>query len=414
MANKLRDKTYRVRYDVLPTDGKRRDRRTETLENTTKREAEAYEALKRVELVAARKAQATGETPKELVTLESLFKAFLDAKASSAEATTVQRYAAICKVYLSHFGKMRAQDLRPVHLTKKYAEFRAHGASGKPISGGTLHHIHATFKSILNWASKRGLVARSVADVAWAVSDDLPKRNDPELPALSTDELEAVLAEAKNPTPTTNGRKRAYYPWLYAAMETSASTGARRGEVLALRWSDVDWTSEELTIARSVTEWRTFKKPKSGKTREVHLDDELREVLEAHRAAQDAEKEAMGTAYVDQDLVFAGPDGSTLDPAWFGDAAQRCIDRAGVRRITLHGLRRTLATLALEGGADVHLISKQLGHSDVRTTERYLHIRPTRNAEVSAAFRRMRRNGRPSSGIDLGEREVGEAETLMK
>ncbi len=169
-----------------------------------------------------------------------------------------------------------------------------------------------------------------------------------------------------------------------------------------------------VSIPRSLTEFRTFKKPKSDKTRWVLLDDELAAVLQEHRMAQDEEKRAIGSAYVDQDLVFARADGSALDPAWFGDAAQRCIDRAGVTRITLHDLRRTLATLALEGGADVHLISRQLGHSDVRTTERYLYIRPTRNAEVSAAFRRMRRSGNPSSGRDLAEAEVGEAETPIK
>jgi integrase len=87
--------------------------------------------------------------------------------------------------------------------------------------------------------------------------------------------------------------------------------------------------------------------------------------------------------------VFASPDGSTLNPAWFGDAVQGCIDRAGVTRITLHGLRDTFATLALEDGANILLIRDFLGHSDSRVTEaRYLHVRPQRLAEVSAAFER--------------------------
>jgi len=390
MANKIRQDTYRVVYDVFPEKGKRRDRRTETLENTTKKEAEAYEALKRAELVAARKAQATGEIPKDLVKLESVFEAFLDAKGSSAEATTVQRYAAICKGYLSHFGGMRAQDLRPLHLTRKYAEFRVKGAAGRPISARTIHHVHNTLKTILNWAARRGMVSRNVADVAWAVSDDLPKPNTPKPLALTGAELKAVLAEAKNPTPSTTGRKRTHYSWLYPAMVTSAFTGARRGEVIGLRWSDIDWTRQTLTIAQSVTEWRTFKKPKSDEIRRLDLSPALAAVLQEHRAAQDAEKRALGTAYTDQGLVFANPDGSTINPAWFGDAAQRCIDRSGVTRITLHGLRDTQATLALEGGADIRLISKRLGHSDSKITEqRYLDIRPIRDAEVSAAFERM-------------------------
>jgi len=282
-VKKIGEKRYRVMYEVLRQPGEPRKRRSIVLENTTRKAADAFEAQKKADLVTAREAQAIGQRPRDSITLGAVFEAFLEAKQASKEATTVQRYESLIRNYLARFSDLRPNQLSATHLIEAYGEFGKQGYCGKSISVTTLHHVHSTLKTVLRWAFRRGLVSRDVADLALAVSDDLPKRNNPKPLALTPDELRAVLEEAKNPSPPRKGGRRPYHAWLFAAIVTSAFTGARRGEVLALRWSDIDFENKGLTIARSVTQWRTFKKPKSDKARWLPLRDSLSAVIQEHR-----------------------------------------------------------------------------------------------------------------------------------
>jgi len=113
------------------------------------------------------------------------------------------------------------------------------------------------------------------------------------------------------------------YAAFYPAVAFAAYTGARRGEVLALRWSELDFDAGTVTISRSLAQTRDglfFKEPKSGRTRTLSISSTLVAILCSHRVAQGAEKLALGAAYQDEGLVFARPDGSSLTPWNFGAA----------------------------------------------------------------------------------------------
>ena len=148
-----------------------------------------------------------------------------------------------------------------------------------------------------------------------------------------------------------------------------------------------------VTISRSLSETkgsRTFKDPKNGETRTISISTALVAVLRSHRAAQAAEKLALGAGYEDQDLVFARPDGSPIPPWNFGSAFRDLVKRSGVPRIRLHDLRDTHASLLAKAGIPLHVISRRLGHSSITiTADRYIGRYRDQDEAAASAFERL-------------------------
>jgi integrase len=170
----------------------------------------------------------------------------------------------------------------------------------------------------------------------------------------------------------------------------AASTGARRGEILGLRWRNLDLDSGRAAIVEtliSVRDVPTFSTPKTEKARRsIVLDKATVETLRAHRAAQVRERLAIGPAYHESDLVFCREDGSPLRPASLTQAFQRHARAAGLPRIRLHDLRHGWATLALELGIHPKVVSERLGHASINITlDTYSHV--SQSVEADAAER---------------------------
>jgi integrase len=382
--------SYRIEYDLLPENGRRRQKR-ETLKGVTKKQAEAVLAQREAEVLAQRKALENGDSVKDEVTLSTLFEGFLKQKRTQKEETTIRRYDTLVKLYLKpKFGSMQAKQLKPHHLMSAYSEWLEQGREGrKSVSAKTIRHAHELLRNILNWGVRRDLLSRNVA--ALVADDDLPKAIAPKPVALTEEELRKLLAEAKNPT--IRAKKRGYLssqPWFYPAVAFAAYTGCRRGEGVAIRWQDVSFENKSVTIARSLTESMTFKAPKNDKTRTIAMPEALATVLKTHRAAQAEERLFLGPGYKDQDLVFAHADGSAIDPWNFGSAVRDLILRSGVTAITLHGLRDTHASLCAKAGVPLEVVSNRLGHASIGVTaSRYLHVYSDRDAEAASAFDRL-------------------------
>jgi integrase len=160
--------------------------------------------------------------------------------------------------------------------------------------------------------------------------------------------------------------------WLAPAYILAASTGMRRGEVLGLRWSDVDLATRTLSIRQTIITVAyevQVSEPKTARGRRtISLDAETAAVLQGHRVAQREERFANPSTFDDGDLVFARPDGRPIHPDYFSQTFERSIRRAGLRRVRLHDLRHTYATLALIAGVDSKTVSARLGHSTVAFT----------------------------------------------
>lgn len=384
-VKRLGDKKYRIVYDVPPSGGNPRKQKRETLVGVTKKEAEATRA-KRIEDVA------TGRCVKDDdMTLSELFESFMAQKRSTGlEQTTLARYQNLFDCHLtSAFGKLKVKELKQGHLVKQYLSWKEKGSRERPISARTIRHAHETLRNALSYAVRMEYVSRNVASLV--SSDDLPKVIKPKPKALSEAELLRLLAEAKNPS--SRSKKRGYLssqPWFYPAVTFAAFTGCRRGEILAVRWSDVSFENKTVTIARSLTERMTFKAPKNDRTRTLATSETLCAVLRSHKAAQAKDRLALGEAYKDQGLVFCHADGSPIDPWNFGSAVRDCIARSGVAKITLHGLRDTHASLLAKAGVPLEVVSKRLGHSNIAiTAERYLDVYSDRDVAAATAFERL-------------------------
>lgn len=383
------DKKYRIIYNVLPEGGKRRQKR-ETLEGVSKKQAESILAEREAAILAQHKAIEDGEQLKDEVILSTLFDGFLSQKQGQKEDNTVRRYETLIRLYLiPKFGEMRVKHLKAHHLMTAYSEWLGQGRDGRSVSARTIRHAHELLRNVLNWGVRLELLSRNVAVLVG--DDDLPKVLKPKPLALTEAEVRTLLTAAKNPT--KRAKKRGYLSseaWFYPAAAFAVYTGARRGEVLALRWSDVNFDKKSVTIAQSLTEHMTFKLPKNDRTRTISMSDTLCAVLRSHQTRQGEQGLSLGDSYRDQGLVFAHADGSPIDPWNFGRAMRDLILRSGVTPMTLHGLRDTHASLCAKAGVPLEVVSQRLGHASIGiTAERYLHVYSDRDADAADAFGRL-------------------------
>jgi integrase len=168
----------------------------------------------------------------------------------------------------------------------------------------------------------------------------------------------------------------------------AVTTGLRRGELLGLRWQDVDLDGGKLAVRQSLEQTRAglaFKQPKTQKGRRtVTLPPMTLEALRRHKAEQARERLLLGPAYADHGLVLAQADGRPLNPDEVTRAFKRLVKKVGIRSLSLHKLRHTHATLLL--GANVHpkVVSERLGHATVGITlDTYSHVLPNLQEEAA-------------------------------
>ena len=379
---KLGERKYRIIYDLAPIGSNRRQR-TETLVGITKQQAEAILAKRKIEV-------SIGELSLEsTLSMNELFDRFMHVKSDRLAPSTLQRYESLLQVYLRPaFGEASVSDVKTADLVATYARW-----SKKKIGARTVRHAADLMRNVLNRAVKWNLILRNPALLLDA--DDLPRLRKPASAVLTEAELSRLLEEAKHPT--RRSCKRGYlsaYPAFCPAVAFAAFTGARRGEILAMRWRDLDLENETATIARSLTDaprgQLSFKDPKSGKLRTICLSAQLVTILRSHRAAQAAERLALGGAYHDEGLVFAQPDGRPIPPWNFAEAFGDLVRRARVTRITLHDLRDTHASLLAKAGVPIEVVSQRLGHSTISiTVDRYITVYRDRDLAAAQAFDRL-------------------------
>jgi integrase len=258
-------------------------------------------------------------------------------------------------------GSWRLQALTEAQLDGLYSGLLARGLSPR-----TVRYIHTIVHKALSDAVRKHRISRNVADLATPPSARAARA--PEMKSWTRDELACFLSHVQ--------RDRLYAAWLLLA-----TTGMRRGEVLGLRWPDLDFSASRLRIERALIAVQhevSFSEPKSEKGRRMlSLDSTTLSALRAHRARQNEERLAWGTAYQDQGLVFARENGTPPHPDWFSKRFDKLARAAGLPDIRVHDLRHTYASVALQAGIHVKVVSDRLGHSNVALTlNTYSHVIP--------------------------------------
>ena len=168
-------------------------------------------------------------------------------------------------------------------------------------------------------------------------------------------------------------------------------TGMRRGEVLGLRWRDLDLDAGRLRVVQTLVAPRyvlTVSEPKTDHgRRSIDLDEGTVAVLRAHRKRQTQDQLALGAGYQPSELVFRNADGSPVVPHLFSLAFKRAVKRAGLPPCRLHDLRHTHATLLAMSGEHPKVVQERLGHhSPGFTLETYTDAFPSQQREAARRF----------------------------
>lgn len=309
------------------------------------------------------------------LTVAKFMRDWLDSTKATIRHSTWTSYRMQLETHvLPRIGARPLQSLTTSQINTLYAQLlengRRHGEGG--LHPRTVRYTHMIIRKALAAAVQWQHVARNVADGAAP-----PRaRASAGMQTWSSDELRAFLDYVSD--------DRRYAAWLIAA-----ATGMRRGEVLGLRWRDVDLDAGRAAITQtllSVGNKLSFSTPKTAKGRRlVALDHITIAALRAQRSRQLEERLAHGPGYQDNELVFCKPDGSPIHPDSFSQGFERAAKRAGVSRIRLHDLRHTHATLALQAGIHPKVVSERLGHATVSITlDTYSHAIPAMQEDAAA------------------------------
>jgi integrase len=304
--------------------------------------------------------------------------------------------------YARHFvvpalGGIRLCDLKPSHLEEAkstWAQRRKYRDSKVIVSGKSVRHAWTVLAVALNRAKKQRIISFNPCEFV-----DPPR-------------FERKVMRSLDPT----GAERYIHafsddPVIGAAVILAIGSGLRRGELLALRWSDVDLDAGIVRVTRSVervalhdpadpqkqTIRLQFKEPKtSGSRRSVPLPAFAAERLKLHRREQKDRFDALGIWRTNDSPVF-DHEGVTWNPNTFGTEFARRARRLNLPRVRLHDLRHSYASLMLESGVDLKTVSTALGHSTIRVTaDTYAHVSPA--MLQSAAARLDRIIGRSRAG----------------
>ena len=176
-------------------------------------------------------------------------------------------------------------------------------------------------------------------------------------------------------------------------MDVDRNDGHARGEVLGLRWSDLDLEGARLSIRQTLVVIGyalEFSTPKTDKSRRsISLDPATVAALRGHRVRQAQERLAWGPAWIDAGLVFSRDDGTPIHPQQLSKAFERLGKAAGLPEIRLHDLRHSYATAALALGIPTKIVSERLGHSSIAiTSDTYQHVLPEMDEHAAAQVAR--------------------------
>ncbi len=292
------------------------------------------------------------------------------AKHNLKQSTFQNREIIIQKRIVPVIGKIKLEDLKPIHLTRFYNQLHEENYSLPYI-----HSMHSLLRSAFRHAVK------------WQITRTNPM-----------DQVDAPKLTAKKQLQTWTIEQAAQFLEYTAALKDeychiayvlAIFTGMRRGEVLGLRWSDVNFDKKLLQVVQTV--YRTngqkpsIQTPKTAhSTRSITLPDNVIDELRAHKAKQNQMRLMFGALYQDNGLVCPNPNGAPMDPRLLYGHFTKCAKHVGLPAIRFHDLRHTHATIMLQLGEHPKVVSERLGHSNIMITlNTYSHVLPTMQEDAA-------------------------------
>lgn len=295
---------------------------------------------------------------------------YMESAKLKLEPTTIAEYTRVINKYiLPALGHIRLKDIRPAHVQKfvnmlSSGEYRQDGKTGalKPAS---VKRYYAVLQSILSAAYRLELITSNPTDSGKIT---LPTMDEQKTDIMCKEQL-AEMLEALDSEPLQ----------LRVIIHLAIITGCRRGELTSLKWSDINFDKCEITVSKSLYQLKgekaKTKRTKNKKKRVVTIPEYCIELLRQLQVEQIERRLKLGTAWQGQEdnFIFTKADGSVMHPNTPTEAFNDFLERHNLPHIKFHALRHTSATLSLLNGANIKQVAARLGHSQLSTTNRYLH-----------------------------------------
>ncbi|MBR1765260.1 MAG: site-specific integrase [Ruminococcus sp.] len=295
-------------------------------------------------------------------------------------------------------GHLKLASIRPVHI-QNFIKYLAETPCTKRYRGGkvvdmnkyrspaTIKRDLAVVQSVLTQAVKLELIPSNPAD---SKKLTLPKASAPKIEIFTKQEAVQMLACLENE------------PLQYKALiQLAVITGARRGELVALKFSDIDRYTKKITIERAAYKLKgqpaAIKPPKDFETRSVSVPADCIEIIDQLEEEKRLEAEALGDQWKGEDFMFTQWDGTMMHPDTVTQWFSAFLAKNGLKHRKFHSLRHTSATLLLYGGVSLKQVQGRLGHGNISTTNKYLHIVAEADEEAANVLSNMlsvRKGGR--------------------
>ena len=336
-----------------------------------------YVSGKTKEEARAKKRQALADADRGLVfdagtlTVEEYLTRWLaDSVRDTVRSTTYERYEQITRKHIiPEVGRVKIKALTPAHVRGLYRKKLEAGLSPRSVQ-----YVHVTLHKALKQAVRDGLTARNATEAV--KPPQVPRK---EIRPLTPEQVKTLFEATKGDR-------------LEALYVLAVTTGLRQGELLGLKWDDVDMEAGTLQVRRTLTTAKggpVLSPPKTrGSRRTVKLSQTAIEVLRSHLARQLEEIDRVGSLWRENGLIFASEVGEPLDRRDLTTHRFKpLLRRAGLAPIRFHDLRHTCATLLLSKNVNPKVVSEMLGHATIAITlDTYSHVLPTMQESAAKAM----------------------------
>ena len=347
----------------------------------------SYQRLnKEIELfVAAFEEEAKLDNPAmrfDRITFAEFCPKYLELKKTVLSPNSYAFYETIINTeLLPKFGRMKLREIKTYHIQEfiQYltTEKKCRNIESGGISPSTVRRYATVLRSILSLAYQ---LEYTDTDAGASKRIIFPKIDTCEVEVYDEEEVRQILA-ALDTEPIN----------IRALVELAIFTGMRRGEIVGLKWSDIDFENQSVSVKRSIY------KPKDGKAlekepkskssiRTIYIPEHLIKTLREYKLHQDRHISFMGDAWNKLDYIFTEEDGMVMNPQTPTRQFSNFLKRHNIRHLKFHGLRHTSATMLLANGCDIKTVSSRLGHADIETTGIYVHALPSSDKAAAKTF----------------------------
>lgn len=306
--------------------------------------------------------------------LSDFIPQYLETTKNTLAPTTHEYYTRIIRdLIVPALGHFKLKDIKPSHVqqfihqlseTPKEKRNGQADDNGETLSPSSIRRYLTVLQSIFKQALKLGLISESPAKVERLT---LPKAQAPKIEIFTKQEAAQMLEALEN--------ENLQFQTL---IQLAIFTGARRGELVALKFSDVDFEQRKITIERAAYKIKgkplATKPPKDYETRTVTINESCVELLKLLKAEKIKTAQRLGSQWVGGNWVFTQWNGEMMNPMTPTKQFSKFLERHGLQHRKFHSLRHTSATLLLYAGVNIKQVQGRLGHGDIETTNKYLHL----------------------------------------